>query len=74
MEWRPDQAGQFVLGSFASIPGRSYHLLVSEDLTSWTDHGVIRAADWPATETSFELDPGAALPGKLFVKVTTASD
>jgi uncharacterized repeat protein (TIGR03806 family) len=74
VEWRPDSAGQAVLGAFSSIPGRSYGLLVSEDLTSWTDYGVIRAADWPATETPFELDAGGALPGKLFVKVTTAVD
>jgi hypothetical protein len=74
VEWRPGSAGQGVLGSFSSIPGRSYRLLVSDDLGSWTDHGLIRAADWPATETPFELDPGPALPGKLFVKVTTAAD
>lgn len=35
---------------------------------------MVRAADWPATSTSFELDPGTAVPGKLFVKVTTATD
>ena len=74
VEWRPDAAGQFVLGSFSSIPGRSYRLLVSDDLTAWTDHGVIRAADWPASETPFELDPGEAVPGKLFIKVATLAD
>ena len=74
VEWQPDSAGQGVLGSFSSIPGRSYRLLVSQDLSSWTDHGLIRAAAWPATRTPFELDPGAALPGKLFVKVTTTTD
>lgn len=62
------------LGSFTSIPGRSYRLLVSENLSAWTDYGLVRAADWPATSTSFELDPGTAVPGKLFVKVTTATD
>ncbi|MCW1925733.1 ThuA domain-containing protein [Luteolibacter arcticus] len=74
IEWRPDAAGQFVLGSFSSIPGRSYRLLVSDDLTTWTDRGVIRAAHWPASETPFELDPGEALPGKLFIKVATLGD
>jgi hypothetical protein len=74
IEWRPDSAGQSVLGSFASIPGRSYRLLVSENLTSWSDRGVIRAADWPATETPFELDPGSAVPGTLFIKVATLTD
>ena len=74
VEWRPDSPGQVVLGSFSSVTGRSYRLLVSENLSSWTDYGVVRAADWPATETPFELDPGAALPGKFFVKVSPASD
>jgi uncharacterized repeat protein (TIGR03806 family) len=74
IEWRPDSAGQVVLGSFASIPGRGYRLLVSEDLTWWSDHGVIRAAGWPASETPFELDPGDAVPGKLFIKVATVGD
>jgi uncharacterized repeat protein (TIGR03806 family) len=74
VEWQPDSAGQGVLGSFTSIPGRSYRLLVSENLSAWTDYGLVRAADWPATSTPFELDPGPALPGKLFVKVTTATD
>lgn len=74
IKWHPDTAGQYVLGSFSSIPGRSYRLLVSGDLAAWSDHGVIHAADWPATETSFELDPGEAVPGKLFVKVGTLGD
>jgi len=74
VEWRPDAAGQFVLGSFSSIPGRNYRLLVSDDLTAWADHGVIRAADWPASETPFDLDPGEAVPGKLFIKVATLAD
>jgi uncharacterized repeat protein (TIGR03806 family) len=74
IEWRPDSAGQFVLGSFSSIPGRRYRLLVSSDLTTWTDCGVIRAANWPANETPFEFDPGGAAPGKLFIKITTPTD
>lgn len=73
IEWRPDAAGEVVLGNFHSVPGRTYQLSVSNDLTVWSDYGTIRAADWPATETPFELDPGTPLPGKLFMKITIAA-
>lgn len=74
VEWRPDAAGQVVLGTFESIPGRSYRLVLSPDLAIWTDHGVVRAADWPATRTSFELDTAGPVPDRLFLKVTSPAD
>ncbi len=69
IEWRPDTAGQVAMGTFKSIPGRTYQLSTSKDLKAWADSGEIRAADWPATETPFELGPEASLPGTFFIKV-----
>src|SRR5690606_4563505 len=73
VEWRPDDVGGVVLGTFASVPGRDYRLLVSDDLVSWTDCGTIRSAAWPATETPFELEPRGGVPDRLFIKVVVGA-
>jgi uncharacterized repeat protein (TIGR03806 family) len=55
-----------------TVPGRDYQVRVSGDLGGWTDVGVFKAADWPATETSI-LIPTADLPAgaeqRLFIQI-----
>jgi hypothetical protein len=71
-ELRPQGTTQ-VMGTFDSIPGRTYRVWVSPDLGTWTDMGTVKSADWPATSTQFQL-ANAALPAgaaqKLFMRVS----
>ena len=75
VEWKPDDAGRSVLGTFSSVAGRDYRIFTSGDLSGWTDCGTMRAADWPATSTRFELEPpsvpAGSLPQRLFIRITT---
>lgn len=74
VEWKPAPSGQGVHGTFDSIPGRSYRLSTSPDLTNWTDQGTVRAADWPAERTAFELPAVGPVPGRLFLKIASPAD
>ena len=66
----PDPAG--AAATIQTVPGRSYQIRVSSDLGAWTDAGVFKAADWPATETPI-LIPAVSLPPaanqRLFIQV-----
>ena len=59
-----------------TVPGRNYQVRVSNDLGTWTDAGIFKAADWPASETSL-LIPAATLPPgankRLFIQVGPSS-
>ncbi len=59
-----------------TVPGRFYQIRVSTDMSGWTDLGVFKAADWPATSTSVLL-PAATLPAdankRLFIRVGPSS-
>lgn len=71
---RPDPAG--ASATIRTVPGRSYQVRVSADLSSWSDAGVFKAADWPAGETpilipSVSLPPEAAL--RLFIRISPAA-
>jgi len=55
-----------------TVPGRSYQVLLSSDLASWSDAGVFKAANWPASETSILLPASTLPPGggqKLFIRI-----
>ncbi|MBK1832989.1 ThuA domain-containing protein [Roseibacillus ishigakijimensis] len=71
-ECRPGE-GETVWATFQSVPGRSYRVWVSVDLTDWQDQGVLKAADWPVTETAFEMPletlPAEA-PARLFLRLS----
>jgi hypothetical protein len=75
-EMHPDVSVPGVVASFDSVPGRTYAVWVSPDLTNWKDMGKLRAASWPATTTTFEMASGD-LPNEfdmhLFMKVTTVA-
>ncbi len=66
----PDPAG--AAATIRTVPGRSYQVRVSSDLSVWTDAGVFKAADWPAGETPIII-PTVSLPPdsqrKLFIQV-----
>jgi uncharacterized repeat protein (TIGR03806 family) len=70
----PAPAGASAL--IQTVPGRDYQVRVSGDLGSWTDVGIFKAADWPATETSI-LIPAANLPAgagqRLFIQIGPSS-
>ncbi len=69
----PDPAG--AAATIQTVPGRSYQVRVSGDLSGWTEAGVFKAADWPSAETPIIL-PAASLPPdfqqKLFIQVGPA--
>lgn len=57
---------------FDSVPGRSYRISISADLTVWSDAGTLRSADWPAAQTTFTIDAANFPPGglkKCFVRL-----
>ncbi len=70
----PAAAGASAL--IQTVPGRDYQVRVSGDLGGWTDVGIFKAADWPATETSI-LIPTADLPAgaeqRLFIQIGPSS-
>ena len=70
----PATAGASAL--IRTVPGRSYQIRISSDLGIWTDVGIFKAADWPASETSV-LIPAATLPPgaarRLFIQVAPSS-
>lgn len=55
-----------------TVPGRNYQVRVSADMSTWSDAGVFKADNWPASETSVLL-PAATLPPEadrqLFIRV-----
>jgi uncharacterized repeat protein (TIGR03806 family) len=69
----PDPAG--AAATIQTVPGRSYQVRVSGDLSAWKNAGVFKAADWPSGETPIIL-PAASLPPdfqqKLFIQVGPA--
>jgi uncharacterized repeat protein (TIGR03806 family) len=70
LDFEPGAEGASAL--IQTVPGRSYRVRVSSDLAAWTDAGVFKAADWPASSTSILL-PAATLPPeaeqRLFIKI-----
>jgi len=72
-ELRPQPGTTNLLATFGSVPGRDYRLWVTHDLGTWTDRGIVRSADWPATVTSVQL-AAAGLPAganqRLFLRAS----
>ena len=55
-----------------TVPGRSYQVRLTTNLSSWSDAGVFKAANWPATETAIFLPAASLPPGggeKLFIQI-----
>lgn len=71
IDLRPDAANPIVSGTFKSIPGRTYRVWTSPDLSAWTDRGTVRSANWPSTVTRFEMDAEEPPPVRLFLKIAT---
>jgi uncharacterized repeat protein (TIGR03806 family) len=73
-ELRPDASIPGVVATFDSVPGRSYSMMLSTDLKTWQVLGSVRAANWPAVTTAFQIknaDLPAGTTGQLFIKATT---
>ena len=71
-ELRPQPDSVNLLATFDSVPGRDYRLWVTQDFGSWTDCGTVRSADWPAINTTVQLD-ASSFPGssqRLFLRAS----
>ena len=70
VDFKPGATG--ASAKIQTVPGRSYRVRVSSDLGTWTDAGVFKAANWPASETSVHLPTATLPPGakqQLFIKI-----
>ena len=64
------------IATVKTVPGRSYQLIVSTNLQTWSTAGTWKAASWPATSTAFAIPQNLLPPGfgaKLFLKVSPAT-